>query len=63
MKELKPCPFCASLCLRIVKSPKISNDFKDFKMYESQVQCLDCGADGPAIAYVSDVVKAWNERT
>ncbi len=59
---LLPCPFCKSNELRIRKLPKIDKDFQDFKMYESCVECLNCGADGPKIAYVDDVITAWNTR-
>lgn len=60
--NLKNCPFCGGNNFRIPKAPIISSNYQDFKMYETTVSCNNCGADGPKIAYVDNVRKAWNER-
>lgn len=60
--DLLPCPFCQGNNLRISKLPLIDQSFKDFKMYDSCVQCLECGADGPKMAFVKNVTQSWNER-
>lgn len=59
---LLPCPFCASNDLRTKKTPIFNDDFSIYKMIDSRVQCLNCGADGPALAFVEDVKNAWNIR-
>lgn len=55
--KLNPCPFYASENLRTPKIPKISQDLTTFDLLVSCVECLNCGADGPKIAYVNDVFK------
>ena len=62
MDELLPCPFCRSKDLRIRGLPRIYNDLTGFEIVSSHVECLNCGADGPKIAFVKDVVIAWNLR-
>ena len=62
-KELNPCPFCGEvILLRMVRLPQISNDLKDFRMLESHIDCVNCGANGPTRAFVLDPKNAWNER-
>ena len=58
--ELKPCPFCGSTYIRIESLPKIYDAYT-FKILEACVECLTCGAEGPKIAFVSDIRKAWND--
>lgn len=60
--DLLACPFCASHLLRVVKLPLIEKDFQNFTIHDSHIECLNCGADGPKMAFVTDVKKAWNER-
>ena len=60
MNDLLPCPFCGSNDLRIPKNIESENGYIVAKA--TTVECLECGASGPKIAYVSDVLKAWNER-
>lgn len=62
ISDLIPCPFCKSKNLRISKEPKISQDLQYFSFVDCCVECLNCGADGPKIAFVDDVKKAWNAR-
>lgn len=61
-EKLKSCPFCGSENLRIPKAPKFSNDFTTYEMLPTYVCCTNCGSSGATIAYVDDVIKAWNER-
>lgn len=60
--ELKPCPFCGSTELRIIKALSLSKDLSDFTMIDNYINCLTCGTEGPKKAYVDDVKEAWNER-
>ncbi len=60
MTELKPCPFCGSNQLRTPMNVSIRNSKVEMK--PTHVSCMECGADGPPITYVDDVVKAWNKR-
>ena len=62
MDDLKPCPFCGSNELRICKAPSIAKDLQTFEMVPNRIECLNCGADGPAYAFVNDIIKTWNER-
>lgn len=61
MKELKPCPFCASHDVRESKNVYINKE-NEVVTAISHIQCLNCGTDGPKLMYVLDVFKAWNER-
>jgi hypothetical protein len=59
--KLKPCPFCASENLRTSKNFGIyERELKETVVY---IECLNCGCDGPKIAYVDDPEKEWNERS
>ena len=60
--DILPCPFCNSKHLRVVEFPLLNNDCTDCTTICSHVRCIDCGADGPRIAFVEDVIKAWNDR-
>jgi Lar family restriction alleviation protein len=62
MTELKSCPFCGSDDLRKSNNFYFCKKEKQVKEMVTFVQCNNCGADGPTIAYVEDTVKAWNER-
>lgn len=55
------CPFCNSSSIRIPKN--IFFNKEDKLIFEgTSVVCIDCGASGPPIGYVKDIIKAWNER-
>lgn len=56
----KACPFCGSDDLRISKNIESENGYIIAKA--TKVECLTCGVDGPKIAFVEDVLKAWNDR-
>ncbi len=59
-EELKPCPFCGSNDLR--KSKDFTIKDKNLICLVCDVQCNNCGCDGPKLFYTNDTVKAWNER-
>jgi Lar family restriction alleviation protein len=61
-ESFRECPFCGGSELRLVRIPTIYHDSGDFKLLNSFVSCLICGAEGPKSIYVDDVGKAWNER-
>lgn len=61
--KLKPCPFCGSEELRLVKDiRKYSNgELQEFNLY---IECLVCGSEGPQRSHLKnpDVIKSWNIR-
>ena len=59
--EPKHCPFCGSTKTRVAKN-FIVNDSGLVESISTHVSCIKCGADGPKIAYVENVIEAWNER-
>lgn len=53
MDELKPCPFCGSIKVRIT-----FYDDNDVCV----VECQDCGALGPIALESAKAIEAWNKR-
>jgi Lar family restriction alleviation protein len=54
MAELKPCPFCGSENLIVVKEGPLSK----------WVACMDCYAQGPVeFGEEEQAISAWNKRS
>lgn len=55
MAKLKPCPFCGS------------KNIADHGKYNTWINCIDCGAEGPIRGVElwktkEDAIEAWNRR-
>lgn len=48
--EIKPCPFCGSAKVSLGRGLE--------KLY--QVECINCGANGPCVASAKKAVWLWN---
>lgn len=63
-----PCPFCGSTEIKIRKIPLVDRDCEEFEVYNNFkihsifVECMRCGARGPTIAFVDNVISAWDNR-
>lgn len=61
-QELKPCPFCGSTDIAIVKQDNPHNDYDGDYPYLYTAACKQCLSRSPQKVYEEYAAEAWNTR-
>lgn len=57
-EKIKPCPLCGSANVDVFSSFRCANTDHNFM----NVECIDCGAQGPSRKGEDNAIAAWNKR-